>query len=157
MKKILVILLALIMCLSVCACGEKEEPSKTPLADKLEANYNEDPADAIAKREWLMYSWFIQGIESFKNPASVELTGTVYYVEDETTNETKFFLIETRAENSFGGKTVGYVKVTSTSLTEVKWEPAFVNAKFEGEKVWKSLSGSVIADAVAEYISLNYQ
>lgn len=85
------------------------------------------------------------------------MTGNAYYAKDEATSEIKFFLIEARANNSFGGKAVGYVKVTATSLTQTDWTPPLVAPEFEGERVWRSSLGSYVIDAVNEYINNNYK
>ena len=153
------VFLAVITLLSLCtlvSCGEKTEPSKTPTADKLEKLYNEDPTNIVYKLDWFSYSWFVKGLSSFKNPASVELVDKLYYAKNDA-GEIKYFLIETRAENSFGGKTVGYVKVTSTSVAQVDWKPTLVGNEFEGEKVYTSSVSSMVRTAVAEYIAANYQ
>ncbi len=138
MRKLYAMLLALVMCLSICACNGDKAGSSQTLADKIEARYEEDPSNIIYKLDWFEYSWLTKNLNSFKDPASVELTGNVYYAKDEATSEIKFILIEARANNSFGGKAVGYVKVTATSLTQTNWTPSLVSPNFEGEGVWRS-------------------
>ena len=159
MKKIIAMLLALVICLSVFACNDKSkttdtQASNSPYANTLKESYNQNPDSAIYKPAWFMYSWLTNNINDFKNPASVELTGNAYYAKDEASGEIKYFLIETRADNSFGGKTVGYVKVTASSLVQTDWEPS-LPPKFEGEQVW-NVGTAFIADAFKEFIANNY-
>ena len=170
MKKIVALLLVLVMCLSICACNSESgtntdntnnnetnstDTPKSPYADALKGEYDKNPDSIINKSAWLMYSWLTKNINSFKNPASVELTGNAYYAKDEASGEIKYFLIETRADNSFGGKSVGYVKVTATALAETNWEPS-IPPRFEGEQVWNHGS-SWIANAFNEFIANNYK
>lgn len=145
------LLLCVLMSVSLCACG-KSEASSTPLADKLEEHAKEydSYADAL-----LMYNWLTSNIESFKDPSSVQLTGNAFYCKDESTSEIKFFLVECRADNSFGGKSVGYVKVEPNKITELDWEPAQISPDFENEKVWKCGTAEM-EDAFREYITNHY-
>ena len=169
MKKIIAMLLVLVMCLSICACNSESgtntdntnnndtnsTDTPTPDADALKGEYDKNPDSSIYKTAWLMYSWLTKNINNFKNPASVELTGNAYYAKDEASGEIKYFLIETRADNSFGGKSVGYVKVTATALVETNWESS-IPPRFEGEQVWNC--GTIwMEDAFNEFITNNYK
>ena len=156
MKKLIAIFLILVMCLSICACNSESGTNPTPYADALKGEYDKNPDSSIYKPTWLMYSWLTKNINSFKNPASVELTGQACYAKDEVSGEYKYFLIEIRADNSFGGKSLGYVKVTATSLAETNWEPSLISPSFEGEKVWKFGTG-FMEDAFKEFIANNYK
>lgn len=154
MKKLIAILLAAIMLLSLCACGGgKEKKSATPAADELEKRAKD--GDSIFVRDWTMYSWLTKNIDAFKNPASVELTGKSYYCKDESGTGYKFFLIECTADNSFGGKSSGYVKVTENGIVETDWEPPLINPSFGGESVWKG-GTAFMEPAFEEYMSIHY-
>ena len=97
------------------------------------------------------------GLNSFKNPASVEVTGSCYYCRNEETKEIKFALVEVRADNSFGGKSVGYVKVSPTGIVQTDWTKTVPPKDFEGEKVWNQSLTSWFKDALSEYIALNFK
>lgn len=152
MKKAISLILALVLCLSLCACGNTAEDN-TPYADALEEQAED--GSIMYTSAWLMYSWITKNINSFKNPASVELTGNAYYCKDEVSSEIKFFLVEFRADNSFGGKSVGYAKVTYSGITEIDWQPATVSPSFENEKVWVC-GTAFMEDAFKEYMNNNY-
>lgn len=167
MKKLISLLLAFVLCLSLCACGSANNPpetnalvdtnaptkSNTPYADALEEQAKDGSITNTSA--WLMYSWITKNIGSFKNPSSVELTGNAYYCKGETSTDFKFFLVEIRAENSFGGNSVGYCKVTANGIVETDWEPAQTSPTFENEKVWKC--GTAFLDnAFEEYMANNY-
>lgn len=156
MKKVISLLLALVLCLSLCACGGgKNDPaeSKTPYADALEEQAKDGSISNTSA--WLMYSWITENLGSFKNPASVELTGNAYYCKGETSTDFKFFLVEFRAENSFGGNSVGYCKVTAAGITETDWQPTQISPTFENEKVWMC-GTAFFDDAFKEYIANHY-
>ena len=69
MKKLFAMLLALIMCLSICACGgDKADSSQTPLADKIKARYEEDPSSITYKLDWFEYSWLTKTSTASKIP-----------------------------------------------------------------------------------------
>ena len=127
MKKLISLLLVVLLMLSLFSCGNEnddstndtsnseENVSKTPCEDKLK----EYSTQSLFKHEYVIYTWTKNNIEKFKNPASVEFTGKAYYHTTDTTSsgEVDFYLVEYRADNSFGGKTVSYMKLTAYSLT----------------------------------------
>ena len=153
MKKTISLLLILVLCLSLCACGSNTTESNTPYADALEEQAQDGSITGTSA--WLMYNWITKNLGVFKNPASVELTGNAYYCKGESSTDFKYFLVEFRAENSFGGNSVGYCKVTATSITETDWQPSTTSPSFENEKVW--VCGTAFLDnAFKEYMELNY-
>ena len=154
MKKTISLLLALVLCLSMCACGgEKAAETQTPYADALEEAAKDGSMTNTSA--WLMYSWITKNIGAFKNPGSVELTGNAYYCKGESSTDFKFFLVEFRAENSFGGNSVGYAKVTATGIAETDWEPAQIKPSFENEQVWKC-GTAFMENAFKEFMAINY-
>lgn len=157
MKKVLALMLALVLVLSLVACGgEKKSDSKTPIADELKQAAEEDEKGGLRERDWILYSWITKSINSFKNPSSVELGEKAFYCKGDSEGEYKFFLVEIRADNSFGGKSVGYCKVTPSSITETEWQPLNGNFTFEGEKVSRHDILSSLKDAVKEYTENTY-
>ena len=101
MKKIVAMILAFVMCLSLCACGggnntpETEAPTETSSSSAIAGMPNfsaEDVANAI-KYE-------------FKDPESVYLSDAwaAAVKHDEEISNTEFYIIATvHAKNSFGG------------------------------------------------------
>ncbi len=165
-KKLIALLLLLAMCLSLAACGgdasaegkKPDAPAETTVDAPLAAALEEAAKDGsmINTSAWLMYSWLTRNLNDFKDPATVELTGNAYYCKDESSGDFKFFLMEIRANNSFGGKSVGYVKVTSTGIVETDWTPAKTSPTFEGEQVWKC--GTLfMEDVFQEFMENNYK
>lgn len=166
MKKLIALLMLLCLCLSLFACGNNndttdevpEEPeenvSKTPYEDKLKEYSTQN---SIYKHEYVIYTWTKNNIEKFKNPASVEFTGNAYYHTVDTTSESEvdFYLVEYRADNGFGGKTVSYMKLTAYSIVAVDWTPP-LPVHYNYEQVWKCFMLGAAEDALNEYISLNY-
>jgi hypothetical protein len=168
MKKLLALLVLLCLCCTMVACGNKnddanedpkeelkEEAPKTPCEDALKEFAGEE--GSVFYDAWLIYSWTKNNLDAFKNPASVEFTdGDVFYHET-ASGDIDYFLVEYRADNSFGGKTVSYMKLTQFSLTSTDWQPTLVSPNYYGEKIWRCGSvASVTKDALKEYISLNY-
>lgn len=158
MKKVLSLILALVLCLSLCACGSgnganETTESKTPYADALEEQAKDGSITNTSA--WLMYSWLTKNLGSFKNPSSVELTGNAFYCKGETDTDFKFFLVEIRAENSFGGNSVGYCKVTANGIVETDWKKTTPPQDFEGEKVW-NCGTAFLDNAFKEYMTNNY-
>lgn len=154
MKKLIAFLLAAIMLLSLCACGAGEQAaSQTPLADELKSKA--EAGDILYPQAWALYRMLTKNIGKFKDPSSVELTGKVYYCKGDGDGEYKFFLVECRANNSFGGKSVGYVKVTENDLIETNWEPTLISPEFEGESVFHG-DTMLMQPAFDEFISVNY-
>ncbi len=133
--------------------GGTNNNSKTPYADALEEAAKD--GSIVYTSDWLMYSWITKNIQTFKNPASVELTGNAYYCKGEGETDFKFFLVEFRAENSFGGKTVSYAKVTANAIVTTNWQPTQIRPSFEGEQVWR-FGTSGIENAFDEFMENNY-
>lgn len=155
MKKLLVIAIAVMMCVSFAACsGSVTSKSNTPYADDLKKQA-ESGEYSLYENAWLLYNWLTKNLESFKNPYSVELTGNAYYCEDEESGDIKFFLVEIRAQNSFGGNTVGYCKVTSNAIVQTDWQKTTPPKDFDGEKVWY-FGTHWIENAFYEYMTNNY-
>lgn len=130
----------------------------TPIADELEELAKEDTStnkefDYLA---WVTYQWVTDNIEGFLNPATVEMTGEAYYCVGETPGEFKFLLVEFRADNAMGGKTVGYSKVTSSGIHDTDWQPRLGGYTFEGEQVWKASHTFRAVNAFEEFMANNY-
>ncbi|MBQ3331252.1 MAG: hypothetical protein IJG87_08770 [Ruminococcus sp.] len=155
MKKVLAFVLALVFVLSLAACGESggKTDSKTPYADEL-SQKAESGESGLYVEAYTMYSWLTRNLDSFKDPASVELGDTAYYCKDDS-GDYKFFLIQIRANNSFGGKSSGYCKVTLTRIEETDWQPPQTYPKYENETVYKS-GTTLVKDAFNEYKENNY-
>ena len=164
MKKLLALLVLLCLCCTMVACGNKnddaneepkEEVSETPCEDYLWNDFTNQ--GTIFKTDWLLYSWTKNNLDAFKNPVSVEFTGNAYYYEN-SSGEIEFFLVEYRADNSFGGKTVSYMKLTEFSLTSTDgWTPTFISPSYEGKSLYTCGGVSTpTKDALKEYQDLNY-
>lgn len=158
MKRVLALALALVLVLSLVACGggEQKKDSKTPIADELKQAAEEDEKGGLYERDWILYNWITKSINSFKNPSSVELGEKYFYCKGTTEGEYKFFLVEIRADNSFGGKSVGYCMVTPSSISETEWQPLNGSFNYQGEEVYRRDIGSFLKDAVKEYIGNTY-
>ena len=167
MKKLLALLVLLCLCCTMVACGNKnddanedpkeelkEEAPKTPCEDALKEFAGEE--GSVFYNDWLIYSWTKNNLDAFKNPVSVEFTGNAYYYEN-SSGEIEFFLVEYRADNSFGGKTVSYMKLTEFSLTSTDdWTPTFISPSYEGKSIYKCGVSTPTKDALKEYQDLNY-
>lgn len=68
-------------------------------------NGRSDPYD---KEAYIAACWLIKNINSFKSPKSVEVLN--YWIH-RTDGEIDYFIMETRAQNSFGGNTMDYTLV----------------------------------------------
>lgn len=155
MKKLLSLTLVVMMCVIFTACGGSiTSKSNTPYADDLKKQAESGEYSYYANA-WLLYSWLTNNLESFKNPSSVKLTGNAYYCKGESSDDIKFFLVEIRAQNSFGGNTVGYCKVTANAIVQTDWQKTTPPKDFDGEKVW-NCGTSFMEDAFYEYVANNY-
>ena len=168
MKKLIALLTLLGLCFSLFACGNKgdngndvpngdtsnnteENISKTPCEDALKSL----ASVSVFENDWLIYYWTTNNLDKFKNPASVKLTDKAFYHED-ASGEVDYFVVGYRAENSFGGTTVSYMKLTLYSLTATDWEPMIPMNDFYGDTVYSYYISSQTKDALAEYISQHY-
>ncbi len=161
MKKLLALLILFCLCLTMVACGNNDGGSSDDSSNKVETpceDYLRDDftnGGTIFKEDWLIYLWTKNNLNSFKDPASVEFTGNAYYHKN-SSGDVDFFLVEYRANNSFGGKTVSYMKLTEYSLTETDWQPTFISPSYEGEKIFKYGISDPTKDALKEHQELNY-
>lgn len=161
MKKLLTLLILVCLCLSMVACENNSNNNQnntsntveTPCEDYLWNDFTN--CGTIFKQDWLIYSWTKNNLGKFKNPASVEFTGNAYYHKN-SSGEIDYFLVEYRADNSFGGKTVSYMKLTEFSLTETDWYPPFISPNYNGEQVWVFHVSDPTKRALKEHQDLNY-
>lgn len=137
MKKIISLLLALVMCLSLCACGggnnsTTEEPTQTPTEEELRlATENDAEEDIVLTNA----AYAVAYLGSFlKNPHSME----VYSIKTKTVAGSYFYVINYSAENNVGGRiedtccirySQNKVGVLSTNGAGLSFEDASEEAK----------------------------
>lgn len=97
MKKVLSLILAIVLCLSLCACGDSNKDTTETTQAAAETKKKNEPTVASVT----------EGIKNnFKDPDSVQITeGSWARVKDgDTESDNEFYIICTvRAKNSFGG------------------------------------------------------
>ena len=100
MKKFIALLLAAIMCLSICACGGNNTAPETeaPTEAELRLATTDDTEEEIVLTN---AAYAVSYLSSFlKNPHSIE----VYSIKSKTTSGSYFYVINYSAENNVGGR-----------------------------------------------------
>ena len=149
MKKILFLLLAFVLCLSLCACDGNNE------ARNAEIETTQVPTEAALPREVLGLDVCIDFLKEYlKNPSSLEVLA-VRYVLTNTVNI--HYEIEYTAENSFGGADRDTIYMTAfvTFPTENSASAAQIDNSYKSRtESWGITDASVNArDRFNEYIS----
>ena len=152
MKKIISLLLALVMCLSLCACGGGNDTSNAP--DTTEAPTTAPTAPPIS-REALGLEACIDFLKDhLKNPNSLEVLEVRYVL---TRTVDIHYEIEYTAENSFGGADRDTIYMTAfvTFPTEKSESSARIDSTFESRtNTWGINDASLNArDSFNKYIS----
>lgn len=74
----------------------------------------ESIADAsYLESTYLACLWFQHNLNSFKKPESVEVLDVCYHEEN---GKIDYFVLQVRAENGFGGNTIGYYNLTYSAI-----------------------------------------
>ena len=107
---------------------------------------------------YLAASWLINNLDSFKNPSSVTVKN-VYYIDGEIEKDRcspSCFIMEISAQNSFGGYSTNYFKVTSSSISEATIKSTLGHGPYYyGNKQIYISDASGVNRAVQEHIADN--
>lgn len=98
MKRYFALILAFVLCLSMCACGGGNGASEAPTEEVLRLATPEDSEEDIILTNAAYAVSYLSSI--LKNPHSIE----VYSVKTKFAGGAYFYLINYSAENNFGGR-----------------------------------------------------
>lgn len=143
--------------LHVCVVDYPEYLEKNAEQAKQKDAANRDVFDKNDINTWNLYCWLTAGLDTFKNPASVQITGSDVFYAKTDGDEYPYFLIELRAENSFGGYGVSYFKVSSSGVEQVNWQPTLISPNYNGDTVMRGFSAMYLSEALTVYIDRNYK
>ena len=152
MKKAISLLLALVMCLSLCACGGSNDALNTPETTEAPTTV---PTEPPITREVLGLEVCIDFLKDhLKNPNSLEVLEVRYVL---TSTVDIHYEIDYTAENSFGGADRDTIYMTAfvTFPTEKSESSARIDSTFESRtNTWGITDASINArDNFNEYIS----
>ena len=163
MKRAITILLALVMVLSLCACGGTSEPEPTP-EPTTEPTPEPTPDPEWADAQDFAARYFTVMARTFVNPLSVKVIKAWYYKD---LLDDYYFTYQIELDNSagikqtvyYGNKTFGFEELTDEAISEAQYFSAFGLGTYFVENAIDAMQKGIEldAEAIQEYYFKNVE
>lgn len=87
-----------------------------PMIDYLKKESESNGNKGSSYEKYLACRYFLDGVERFKNPASIEVLEVFKHTTEQGVVD--YYMMECRGQNSFGGNTVDWVKVDIYGISD---------------------------------------
>ena len=124
-----------------------------PMIDYLKKESENDGNTGSSYHRYLACRYFLDGIERFKNPSTIEIIEVFKHTTEQGVVD--YYMMECRGQNSFGGNTVDWVKVDRYGISE-GFSPYITSIiKLDGFRPIRSVETDAkdITLAVKEYLA----